>query len=271
MKKTLIFTAIIGLLVVVAYVYFEQIGRLNPTVNETFITSSHVPVSFSGTRIVQVSDLLIRSESCLTLLENTAHAVNRLDPDLIIFTGNLLLPEGLIFEQQIIDLLGTFESNVAQIVVFGSHDMISDSHFERVQALFETAGFMDLTNDSIEIFNQAYEGINLIGGAPGLDAEGLESLLSSHLNDDRFNLLLLNDPTFSAISASLGVDLQLSGYCLGSQDASSEEAACFQFYHGIYQFTDQITLNVSAGLARFHNISGFRRQPTIDSFLLIRN
>jgi len=270
MKKTLIFTAIIGLLVVGAYVYFEQIGRLNPTVNETFITSSRVPAPFDGVRVVQISDLLIRSEACLTLLENTTHVINRLDPNIVVFTGNLFLPEGLAFERQVVDLLSSIEANLARVVVFGNHDVISESHFERVQAVFESAGFMDLTHSSIEIFNQAYEGINIIGGAPGLDQEGLDRLLTNEFHDERFNLLLLNDPTFTSTSIHHGVDLQLSGHCLGSQDASSETSPCFQFYHGLYQFTDEITLNVSAGLARFHNISGFRRQPSIDSFLLIR-
>lgn len=270
MKKTLILTAIIGLLVVATYIYFEQVGRLNPTVNETFISSSRIPAPFEGVRVVQLSDLLIRSESCVILLENTVNAVNQLDPNLVVFTGNLFLPEGLIFEQEVSDLLGSIEANLARVVVFGNHDVINEPHFERVQAVFESAGFIDLTQSSVEIFNQAYEGINLIGGAPGLDRDDLDRLLTNEFHDERFNLLLLNDPTFASISIQHGIDLQLSGLCLGSQDPTSERSPCFQFYHGFYQFTDEITLHVSAGLARFHNLSGFRRQPAIDSFLLIR-
>jgi len=270
MKKTLIFTAITGLLVIGAYFYFEHIGRLNPMVNESFIASSRVPVAFDGIRVIQISDLLIRSEGCLTLLENTVEEVNRLEPNLIVFTGNLFLPEGLIFERQVADLIGSLEADLARIVVFGRHDVISEAHFERTQAIFESVGFIDLTTDSLEIFNQAYEGINIIGGAPNLDQGDLERLLRTELDDNRFNLLLLSEPTFAGISANQGVDLQLSGHCLGDQDPTSETSPCFQFYHGIYQFTNEITLNVSPGLARFHNISGFRRQPMIDSFLLIR-
>ena len=271
MKKTLTLTLIIGLFVMGFYFYFNRIGRLTPSVNETFISSPHIPVAFDGVRIVQISDLLIRRESCVTLLENTVEAVNRLEPEIIVFTGNLFLPEGLEFEAEVSELLSSFDASLARIAVFGYYDTGDLEHFQRVQETFEAAGFINLINERIEIFNQAPEGINFIGATADMSRTSLDALLDAYMHEDRFNLLLLSTPTFTGTSVMRGVDFQLSGHCLGTRASADNQASpCFQFYRGIYQFSDQITLNVSTGLARFHTTSGFRQQPSIDSFLLIR-
>jgi len=268
MKKLLIFTAIIGMFVLGFYFYFHNVGRVRPVENEIFVRSADVPTPFDGARVVQISDLLVRSENCLTLLENVVEAVNILAPEIIVFTGNLFLPEGVRFERDVTQLLGELEADFDYIAILGYYDL---EHEDLVRDVLTNAGFRMLVNESIEIFNQSPIGINVIGAHPTNDRRTTERLLSAQTNDARFNLLLTSSPLFSAVSLNYPVNMQLSGYCLGGQDASSLSVPCFQFYNGTYQFADRLTLHVSSGLARFHTFFGLSRQPSIDSFLLIRS
>ena len=267
MKKLLTFTAIIGIFILGFYFYFHNIGRLQPSVNERFIISTDVPEPFNGIRIVQISDLFVRNENCLKLLENVVHTVNNLDPDIIIFTGNLFMPEGLPFENNVTDLLGNLNANLRRIAVFGYYDL---PHYELTNNVLRVAGFELLNNESLQVFNLSPIGINMIGAAPTNDRNTMDQLLEMHIREDRFNLLLMSVPTFSTVAFEHSLHAQFSGHCLTRQDTSHQTAPCFQFYDGIYQFADSFTLHVSPGLARFHTIPGLFRQPSIDSFLLMR-
>ena len=268
MKKLLTFTAIIGILVLGFYFYFHYIGRFQTSENERHIISADVPSPFDGVRIVQISDLLVRREECLELLEQAVEAINVLNPEIIIFTGNLFMPEGLQFEHQVRQHLNQLNASLIQIAVFGYHDL---PHYELTYDVLRGADFRILNNDSLQIFNQSPIGINMIGAFPTNDRETMEQLLEIHTMDNRLNLLLVSMPTFSTVAFDYPILAQFSGHCLGTQNLTYPEAACFQFYDGIYQFADTFTLNVSSGLARFHTISGLFRQPSIDSFLLIRD
>jgi len=269
MKKLLIFTSIIGMFVLGFYFYFHNVGRIRPVVNEIFVVSADVPTAFDGIRVVQISDLLVRSENCLILLESVVEEVNNvLNPEIIVFTGNLFLPEGLAFAEDVSNLLGMFDASLSSLAVLGYHDI---AHEELVRDVLEDAGFRVLNNEALQVFNQSPNGINVIGANPTNNHRTTKRLLQTQVDDASFNLLLANSPLFTAVALENYVDIQLSGLCLGTQDATNLMEPCFQFYDGIYQFADHLTLHVSSGLARFHTLSNFSQRPSIDSFLLVRD
>ena len=270
MKKLVRLTTILGMLALGFYFYFTNVGQLRPVTNEIFVTASDLPPTFEGVRIVQISDVFIRNEASLEMLVHTVEAVNALQPDLVVFTGNLFLPEGLVYQTRTLEILQQVDANLSQLAVLGYHDVADADQLTLTVALLEEAGFLVLINDSVEIFNQAPQGIRIIGAAPTLDANSTHNLLVTHAQEDRFNVLLASVPTFSALGIAQPVHLQLSGHCLGEQNHSDPLHPCAQFYRGVYHFTDALTLNVSTGTARFHTFFGLRHRPSIDSFLLRR-
>jgi len=265
MKKLLTLTAIIGLLALGFYFYFHNVGRLRPTVNEIFITSPEIPASFNGARIVVISDVFVRNETSLTLLENTIYQINILNPEIIVFSGNLFAPTGLPFQDQVTELLKNLETNLVKIAVFGYHDLI---HQDITRQVLTSAGFRVLVNESMHVFNQSPIGLNVIGSSPINNRETMEHLLDVHSANNRFNLLLMSVPTYSTTSLNHNINLQISGHCLGIKDSINTTSPCFQFYNGAYHFANTFTLHVSSGLARFHHFENFIRPPRIDSFLL---
>ena len=265
MKKILIFSLILGLLVIGFYVYFHEIGRMRTSSNEIFITSAEIPGAFDGARIVQISDLMIRDDRSLTLLENVVSSVNDLEPEIIFFTGNLFLGSGLQFQREVTELLSELNEELIKIAVLGYDDL---AHESQTMSVLNAAGFQVLTNNSRQIFNQSPIGINVIGAHPQNDRATMEELLAGHSMTNRVNIVLASVPTFATTAFDFPILAQFSGHCLATQDTSNREAACFQFYLGTYQFADRFTLHVSAGVARFQTPQNLMRRPSIDSFLL---
>ena len=266
MKKILIFTLLLGGLVVGFYIYFHAYARVTTTTNETFITSTEIPGPFDGSRIVQISDVLVRQESCLAVLENVVASVNNLEPEIIFFTGNLFLPTGLQYQHEVAEILGNLNADLIKIAVLGYDDL---AHENRTIETLTNAGFRVLNNESQQVFNQSPLGINIIGAHPLNDRATTELLLAGQTLNDRANILLASVPTFATTALDFPVVAQFSGHCLATQDISDRGAACFQFYHGTYQFADRLTVHVSSGVARFQTRQNLLRRPTIDSFLLI--
>ena len=266
MKKFLLILAMIPIFMIT--LYFSQFPSSLISVNETFITSKYVPAPFNGVRIVQFSDTFIGDAAGLIQLENTIDEINRLNPDIVIFTGNLLATDDDFITEQVEKLLSQIEVNIGRVSIFGQHDILNNTHRKIIYEIFSNSGFIILNNESVELFNQDAEGIIVIGAAPTLTRNELETLLEEHSIEDRFNLLLINEPTFSSVSTYFPIRLQLSGHCLGSNFSNE---ACFQFYSGIYSFANKMTLNVNNGMARLRPIHNLTRRPIIDSFLLIKN
>lgn len=76
---------------VIVLFYGMFIGRNHYVVNELEIVSRDVPESFDGYRIVQISDLHLESfGSRSRSLARAVSKVNALNPDLILFTGDLV-------------------------------------------------------------------------------------------------------------------------------------------------------------------------------------
>lgn len=267
MKKLLTFTSLIGLLILGFHFYFQYMGRSRPVVNEFFINSAEIPAPFDGVRLVQLSDILIKDDASLTLLEQTVASVNQLNPEIIVFTGNLFFPTGSHLNTQVAAILSELDAGLLKIAVLGYHDLPLQ---DVVLATLATSGFRVLENESIQVFNQSPHGINVIGAHPLNDSASTHTLLDVHARSDRFNVVLSSVPTFTTVSFHHPVDLQLSGHCRGIQDTSHTHAPCFQFYNSLYKFPNAFTLHVSPGLARFDQFTDMVRAPQITSFLLIR-
>lgn len=266
MKKLLVAMIVLGLVVIGVYVYFHGVGRVQVRPNEIFITAAEIPEPFNGVRIVQISDVMVRQESCLELLENTVATVNNLAPEIILFTGNLFLSEGLVFQQRVIQILSELEVDLVKLAVLGYDDLAHEAQTTRV---LTDAGFRILNNESTQVFNLSPVGINFIGAHPLNNRATMEQLLNDHTMNDRANILLASIPTFANMAFDYPLLAQFSGHCLATQDTSHRHAPCFQFYQGTYQFANRFTLHVSTGLARFQTTQNLLRPPSIDSFLLI--
>lgn len=173
------------------------------------------PKPLSGLRILQFSDVHFGYHFGLTELAELVERINRLEPDIICFTGDFVDygvgPEG----PEASRLLKTLQAKLGVYAVLGNHDYYGGMS-EAVAKLLKEGGVRLLRNEAVEIRH---------GGASfwmaGIEDqwEGKPELprAAGTVKPEDFVLLLSHCPDFADIAASHPVDLQLSGHSHGGQ------------------------------------------------------
>lgn len=189
-----------------------------PEVRRVEVRIERWPESLDGFRIVQLSDLHIGPILGREFAERLVAAANRLAPDLIALTGDLV--DGKV--QHLRDEVEPFAGLSAPHGVYfvtGNHDYYSgaEAWLERVSQL----GIRPLRNQRVRI-GSGDDAFDLAGvedhrgdwvrGSPS----DLERALRGR-DPDRPLVLLAHDPTTFKQAAAARVDLQISGHTHGGQ------------------------------------------------------
>ena len=182
-RKIFKITGTIGAIILLILCYGIFIGAKYITVSEHKITSSKLPESFHGTKIVQISDLLYNSVN-ENDLKNLKKKINELNPDIIVFTGNLIRKDYVLTKEDIKILEKFFlelEAKIKKYAVIGEFD--DDSFY----VIMENGNFKVLSNQEEIIYNKDTTPIKIIG----IDTNKI-SLNSQE--DDYYSICILNNP-----------------------------------------------------------------------------
>lgn len=219
--------SVFALAMLVVSIYGFAFGWKNLTVKEVTITSSKLPATFNNYRIVQLSDLHLAtydfSPKTLSLL---VEKVNALNPDLIVFTGDLInqIPEELDPYSSVLSKL-TAKDGVYSVL--GNHDYCMYHQFETpdgtakaVEELKLKQQMMDwklLLNENVAI-KRGNDSIVLIGvendGTPPFPAYADLGKALKGTEESQYKILLSHDPTHwrREILPQTDIDLTLSGH-----------------------------------------------------------
>lgn len=182
------------------------INRYNIDIKKVEFASAEVPVGFDGFRIVQISDLHTGSygsdDSFLTKL---VEQVNGLNPDMIVFTGDIVNRHSDELEP-FVSTLSRFEAPVYSVL--GNHDYGDYYHWPDAAAkqanhrklfdLQKAIGWQLLNNES-RTLRQGNDSIVLIGveniGDPPFPVYGdLDKAYQGDLADPAFKILMSHNP-----------------------------------------------------------------------------
>lgn len=207
-------------------------GRYDFRVHRIKLKSKRIPKSFNGLRIVQLSDIHIGSFGDQEGVAKGFKMVQDLNPDLILFTGDMVNNvaeeiEG--FE----DLLSGLSAKYGKYAVLGNHDYgeyikwnseeEKNKNIKNLIAKEESCGFRLLMNESKEI-KIGEESIHLVGvenwgNKPFPQYGDLNKALADSVKED-FKILMSHDPDHfgeQVMHHENFVDLTLSGHTHGSQ------------------------------------------------------
>lgn len=210
------------------------VTRKTIVVNEIQIASPKVPLSFNGYKIAQISDIHVGTWGNDTVfISNLVDSINSLNPDLIVFTGDIVnrkTDELTPF----INVLSRLKAKDGVFSILGNHDYgdyvdwsrIEDrtANNERIARNQAEMGWTLLNNEK-RFITRGNDSIMLIGvenwGDPPFPVYGdLEKALSGspdsvyHQNDIRFKVLLTHNPEHwnQIVSHSTNIDLSLAGH-----------------------------------------------------------
>lgn len=269
MKRFLI---ILFLIIIFMGVYIFFINTTGFKIVEDAIAIQDLPESFEDFKIVQFSDFLIGSTKNVDDIENVVKEINSLEPDLIVFTGDLIASDYSVNEDDVTSLkkhLSSLDCTLYKYAIIGDNDA---KNLDLYKEILNDSGFVLLDNQSTYIF---YKDINPIKLTGITDISDIESAL--YMSDELstvFNIVLTHQPDNIEQIANYDVDLVLAGHSLLGQVRipfwggviKKDGARTYLDHH--YTINDT-QLYVSAGLGTDNNINirAFNK-PTINLYRL---
>lgn len=192
-----------------------QIGWNYFPFDEIKIKSDTFCSSLNGLRIVQLSDLHLSKNVEIAYLENLVQKINALNPDIVLFSGDILQTSALKVKYQ----LKCFkELEAPSYYVTGNHDIVYGP--KDLESLMRSAGVLCIDNKIAEI---AIKGsvLQLVGLSDRYGfARGIKrpiKELFSRLDSSLSTILLTHQPKDVAHIGDFRIDLQLSGHTHGGQ------------------------------------------------------
>lgn len=241
------------------FLYGMTVGRNTCRVSEVEVCDPRVPVQFDGYRVVQISDMHLESvRGRERFLSSVVEKINSLDPDLILFTGDLVTshPDEILgFEP----ILSSLEAADGVYSVLGNHDYCIYRHWEAdslraeaVRTLVEretSLGWKVLMNESVNICRDsasAGDSAAVISVA-GVENISQTSYFPSYGDLDKamagvrgsFTIFMTHDPTHwhKAVAEYPDIALTLSGHTHAMQLSIlgwSPSRYLFKEYRGLY-------------------------------------
>jgi hypothetical protein len=209
-----------------------------PEIHEVPVRLARLPRALSGLSIAQISDLHVGRTIGEDEVRRVVAATNRLRPDVVAITGDLVDGSVAMLERSV-GPLAALQARYGVFFVTGNHEYYSGApawvaHLERL-------GIRVLRNERVAI-GDAGASIDLAGiddwrsagMAPGHGPDLARAV--SGRDPDRSLVLLAHQPRGVEEAARAGVELQVSGHTHGGQifPFSLATALVYPYLHGLY-------------------------------------
>ena len=189
-------------------------------VTQVHLALPRLPGSFSGFRLVQISDIHMGGWMNIDRLTHVLDIVTEQSPNLVAITGDSVLGRDL--KRTSAEEIGELESalrrlatHIPTMAVLGNHDCYLG--IQKVLAMMERCGVQTLVNSVQKVqFNGEHIYVcgvdDLRAGKPRIEK------VLAELPSDGCAILMAHEPDFADKSAATGrFDLQISGHSHGGQ------------------------------------------------------
>ncbi|MCQ2345881.1 MAG: metallophosphoesterase [Paludibacteraceae bacterium] len=217
-------------------IYGNRVGQWQLQTKRYTLIFNNLPEGFEDYRIVHISDLHVGSfADCPERLQTIVNRINRLQPDLICFTGDLinLSPDEIIPALPVLKGLHAHDGIVS---ILGNHDFTpynstpeqQETNLKRIVTIQRDSLHWHLLNNQnfkirrckdsifvIGVMNQSYDKLLVRRAFPIQKAD----LKKAMRQTDGFRILLTHDPTHwrREVADTLPIPLTLSGHTHGAQ------------------------------------------------------
>lgn len=264
--KKVLLPIIIILFFVFAFDLFLAYENKTIVTTEIEVVSKKIPESFSGYRIVHISDL--HNTEFGFRNRRLVEKIKKANPDIIVMTGDMVD----MYRPRInvaVDLGEKLAEIAPTYFITGNHDVKALGR-EELLAGYENAGVTVLRNKNI-ILEKGGESIHLLGiddpkflddTRTGTDKENTEKVLRL-LNEntrEKFEILLAHRPEMIDVYSSFDIDLVLSGHAHGGQINIPGKGGIIapgqgwfpEYYEGLYDVNGtQMIVNRGLGNSAF--------------------
>ncbi|WP_042356664.1 metallophosphoesterase [Bacillus rubiinfantis] len=258
------------------YIYAHKIEPSQLEIKHVTIKHSLIPKSFDGLRIVQFSDTHLGFQYNLEQFQKLANTINRIKPDLICFTGDLLdNPNNYHQMNRLVPILKSLHAPLGKFCIFGNHDH-GGYGSDLYRNIMEAGHFTVLLNQSSPIKHDDGSKIYLLGIDDAMLGKPDLSLTLKNVPKQYFNILLSHAPDLADHCAEYPIYWQISGHSHGGQvkipflGALVTPPYAQKYPEGLYKvgLSEQLTLYVNRGIGTTRLPFRFLAKPEITVFTL---
>jgi predicted MPP superfamily phosphohydrolase len=251
----ILFVIIVILALIFLYGKFYEPKKLKT--NEFIIRDNNIPSEFNGIKILHFTDLLYGSNQ--NSLDKVSEEIKLINPDIIIFTGNIISEDYQVNEDEI-KILTDFFNNMPYTI--GKYVVNGDKDNQNYHLIMENTDFIILNNEIVPIFSGNNK-INLIG----INHDTVKEIKND--SEDYTITMINNYDEFSKYN--LKSNLILAGHNLGGEIRIFDLPLLGLDKHlNNYYEENSSKIYISSGLGSIHNIR-IMNKPSMNVYRLYNN
>ena len=216
----------------IGMLYGITVGKYRYTVEKIRLVFGNLPTAFNGLKVVQISDIHSGSFDDKDAVLKGIHMINALQPDLILFTGDLVNGQKDEIDPYI-EVFAKLQARYGKYAVLGNHDYYGlqtvpkeqhEAYTKDFHSKYEDMGFTLLKNENaaVEVNGQKIYllGVENWGAGRFFQKYGDLDKATAGIEDDPFTILMSHDPTHwteKVLDYKRPIPLTLSGHTHGMQ------------------------------------------------------
>lgn len=255
------------------YSYARYIEPHMLTVQKHDITHTKIPRHFHNFKVLQFSDTHVGFHYDLNDLEKLVDRINQEEPELILFTGDLVdEPHTYSFPPRLVEILNKLEAPMGKYWIYGNHDH-GGYGTDKIREVMDQSGFQLLQNKHVSIQN-GDSSFTLAGVDDVMLGKPDINQTLSQAPDELFTLLMVHEPDVALEYQHYPIDVQLSGHSHGGQVQLPffgylvTPPFAEHFVEGHYPLEEGLQLYVSRGIGTTRLPYRFLCRPEISVFHL---
>lgn len=214
LKKTIL---TILFIIIALLIYISSIEHMFINIKEYKIESTNIPNSFDGLKIVHFSDIHYGTTVDNKKLNQIVNKINKLNPDIIFFTGDLINKNIIINEEtqkEIITALNNLNPKLYKYAIYGDEDYENKTY----RTIMENANFKLLDNESTLLYYKDNTPVEITGFSPTNSSPNytiLTNLIENNDPNNLYKIVLVHEPDSLDKFINYNPNLVLSGHSLG--------------------------------------------------------
>lgn len=280
-KNIIIICSIVFVLILSFFLYCRYVGTKGLVIKEYLVKNNKLPESFYGTKVIHISDIHYGRITKKKELQNLSKQINKIKPDIVVITGDLLDKDITYNDEDIIDIttiLNSIDAKYGKYIISGNHDFVKSKTFNK---LVENLNYTNLDDNYQILYNETTDAIMITGlstmdNNKKINEKLVESTaqIKSETSKIKFNILLIHEPDMITKFDYKDYDLILAGHSHGGQiklpltGAISYPKGAKKYHNDYYKLKNN-DLYISSGVGTSRYNLRLNNKPSINLYRLV--
>lgn len=275
MKKILKIFITMLILIILLLLYSRFIGTIGLNTKEYTIKDNNISNDFDGIKIIHFSDIHYKRIITKDRIDKIINEINLINPDIVIFTGDLIDQDSNIEEDDITYLkeaLSKINAKYGKYSVIGNHDYSID--IEVLRSIYKESNFNLLENSYDIIYGKNNNKLYIGGISTGAFSDTV--LNKMNYNEECYKIIILHEPDYTDEIISLNPNLILGGHSHNGQVNITYLKKYFvptgsKKYYDEHYLVNNINLYISSGIGVSRYNFRLFNHPSINFYRINKN